>query len=171
MNCIVIFDKNSSFNKAGISGQVTLHQCSRKSLTKIHFQLQGCKPNHTFGCHVHKCGDLSEGCKSACAHFDPYINLHGSRELYGIDRHVGDICNNLTSDAKGNVDFVWNDELISLYCGKNCVIGRMIVLHDKPDDLGKYRETNKESATTGNAGDRIACAIIGISDKDFHNSK
>lgn len=171
MNCIVIFDPKSSFNKARIDGQVTIHQCNRKSLTQFHFKLKNCKPNHTFGCHIHKCGDLSEGCKSACAHFDPDSKLHGSRQLYGTSRHAGDICNNLTSNSKGEVDFIWVDDLVSLYCGKNCIIGRMIVLHDKRDDLGIDRNTDKESATTGNAGERIACAIIGISDKDFHTSK
>lgn len=170
MNCIVIFDKNSSYNPAKITGQITFHQCNRDSNVKIHFKLKNCKPNHTFGCHIHKCGDLSEGCKSACEHFNPYNSLHGSRQIFGTDRHVGDICNNLTSDSNGEVDFIWIDELISLYCGKNCVIGRMIVLHEKKDDLGKGRDMTNESGKTGNAGSRISCSIIGITDKNFHTT-
>lgn len=168
MNAIVVFDKNSSFNTAGISGIVTLHQCEPNQLTKIHFMLKNCKPNHTFGVHVHECGDLSKGCDSACAHFNPDKVLHGSRKLYGKDRHVGDICNNLTSNDKGEVDFVWYDELVSLFQTKNSIIGRALVLHEKADDLGENRNRDKESATTGNAGKRVACAIIGITNSNFH---
>jgi Cu-Zn family superoxide dismutase len=170
MNSIVVFDKNSSFNSAGISGIVTLHQCVPNDVCTIHFMLKNCKPNHTFGVHVHECGDLSNGCDSACAHFNPNKTLHGSRELYGRDRHVGDLCNNLVSNAEGIVDFTWYDDLVSLFQNKNSIIGRALVLHEKMDDLGKNRNIDKESATTGNAGKRVACAIIGITNKNFHKN-
>ena len=45
--------------------------------------------------------------------------------------------------------------------GKYSVIGRSIVIHEDPDDLGKGN--HKDSKTTGHAGKRIACGIIGIS--------
>ena len=39
----------------------------------------------------------------------------------------------------------------------------MIIVHDKPDDLGKgVGDLKEESEKTGNAGARIACAVIGI---------
>jgi superoxide dismutase, Cu-Zn family len=47
---------------------------------------------------------------------------------------------------------------IQLY-GPRSVIGRAIVLHLLEDDLGKV--DNDGSRTTGNAGARIACGIIG----------
>jgi Cu-Zn family superoxide dismutase len=171
-NCIAVFDPKASCNPAKITGVIEFHQCDPESRTRLTFKLSGCKPKATFGCHVHKCGDLSKGCTSACAHFNPIGTMHGSKYLYGHDRHAGDLMNNLVSDQKGNVNFIWDDELVDLFPSPFSIVGRMIVLHEKADDLGKYRyddtSQGKESATTGNAGARIACAIIGITDTDFH---
>ena len=50
------------------------------------------------------------------------------------------------------------DELVTLY-GPNSVFGRTLVIHDGIDDLGLGG--NKESLITGNAGGRLACAVIG----------
>lgn len=172
MNCIAVFDKTASSNPGKISGVIQFHQCKPSSKTKIAFKLTGCKPNSIFGCHVHKCGDLSKGCASACEHFNPLNTLHGSKILYGKDRHVGDMMNNLVADENGVVNYTYEDDLIDLFPTIFSVLGRAVVLHEKADDLGRYRDDNthqgKESAVTGNAGARIACAVIGITDRDFH---
>ena len=47
--------------------------------------------------------------------------------------------------------------------GDNSVIGRSVVVHAKEDDLGKGGDA--ESKRTGNAGQRVACGIIGLSGK------
>ncbi|KAH9754517.1 Superoxide dismutase (Cu-Zn) 4A [Citrus sinensis] len=44
--------------------------------------------------------------------------------------------------------------------GPNSIIGRAVVVHSDPDNLGKGG--HELSKTTGNAGGRVACGIIGI---------
>lgn len=52
--------------------------------------------------------------------------------------------------------------MISLF-GENSVLGRSMVVHAKEDDLG--RGGDEESKKTGNSGKRLACGVIGLSDK------
>ncbi len=175
MNRIAFFDPNSSNNTGKISGKVTFHACDKNSLTYISVQLSGFVPKTTHGFHVHQCGDLSKGCASACDHFNPFGKKHGSFQLYGSDRHVGDFLpGNLVSDENGNVNVSFLDDLVKLY-GEADVTGRSVVIHLLPDDEGKFRNnTDKqgvESGKNGNAGARIACAVIGITNDDFHPKK
>ena len=53
-----------------------------------------------------------------------------------------------------------SDKLIKLR-GQYSIIGRSIVIHENPDDLGKGGYP--DSKTTGHAGKRIACGVIGYS--------
>ena len=75
-------------------------------------------------------------------------------------RHVGDMINNLNADDNGNVNLIFEDDLISLY-PPHSIYGRSIMIHENPDDLGLGG--TKDSITKGSAGKRIACAIIGVS--------
>lgn len=162
---ICVFDPNSSFNKTKIKGTISFSQPSPDYMTLITFNLYGLPPNTTRGCHIHESGDLTKGCESGCAHFRIPDTMHGSIQLYGSSRHLGDMMNNITSDKNGNVSFSYYDDLVDL-TGPYSVIGRMIVIHADKDDLGEYRyEDSKRgegSRTTGNAGKRIACSLIGI---------
>ena len=72
-------------------------------------------------------------------------------------RHVGDL-GNIQTDANGVATLTMKDKIISLH-GENSIVGRCLVVHEKPDDLG--RGGNDESKKTGNAGKRLACGIIG----------
>lgn len=66
---------------------------------------------------------------------------------------------NLKSDGKvARKEFV--DKLIKL-SGKYSVIGRTVVVHADEDDLGKGGF--EDSKTTGHAGARLGCAVIGLS--------
>lgn len=169
MKANVIFDPLSSFNLAKIGGSITFSQKAYHDLVFVQVHLKNLTPNKQFACHVHEYGDLSIGCQSACAHFNPYNRLHGSSQLFGFDRHVGDLAipsGNLKSDVNGIINLHFYDDLISLFPNERCIIGRMIVIHENADDGGRYRYENtpqgKESGITGNAGKRIACAIIGM---------
>ena len=42
----------------------------------------------------------------------------------------------------------------------NCIVGRMIIVHQDRDDLGLGGDA--ESLKTGNAGKRIGCGVIGL---------
>lgn len=164
-NAICVFDPNSSFNKAKISGIITFHQCDTTLSTIIKFNLSGFKPNSVHAVHIHESGDLTKGCDSLCAHYNPYKKMHGSKKLYGTDRHVGDLINNIYSDSKGNFVFEYEDDLVDL-SEEYSIVGRSIVIHENRDDCGEYRyeqsERGEGSRTTGNAGSRISCALIGI---------
>ena len=121
------------------------------------------------GFHIHTYGDLTDGCSSACAHFNPDNTEHG-----GLDckiRHLGDLGNILSEKgvSKGRL----STDTLSLDMGKrNCIIGRMIIVHADPDDLGKGglnqegevidEAVHEESLKTGNAGKRVACGVIGL---------
>ena len=51
------------------------------------------------------------------------------------------------------------DKFLQLRGYKYNIIGRSVVVHQDPDDLG--RGGNAESKKTGNAGARIGCGVIG----------
>ena len=64
------------------------------------------------------------------------------------------------------------DEKLMLY-GPNSILGRSCVCHANVDDLGDGG--HELSPTTGNAGGRVACGVIGISgpfwiDQDVRNT-
>ncbi len=44
--------------------------------------------------------------------------------------------------------------------GDHSIIGRSVVVHVDPDDFG--RGGHSDSKTTGHAGPRVGCGIIGI---------
>jgi Cu-Zn family superoxide dismutase len=178
MNAIAVIDPKSSFNTIRCSGTIKFHQCSANHKTLIIFDISGLPPNTARGAHIHRLGDLTKGCSSLCEHWDPNPNQrHGSIELFGSDRHAGDMVNNIISDSGGRVQFSYNDELISLFSPFS-IIGRSIVIHEREDDLGVFRnevgingqltKRAEESGKTGNAGSRVACAVIGITDENFH---
>ena len=41
------------------------------------------------GFHIHEFGDLSDGCNTACSHFNPFNKKHGG--LHSKERHASDL--------------------------------------------------------------------------------
>jgi Cu-Zn family superoxide dismutase len=118
-------------------------------------EVKGLKPG-LHGFHVHEFGDGTNGCMSAGPHFNPFGKEHAGPE--DADRHVGDLGNVTATDdgiAKVNI----SDKHISL-SGNLSILGRTLVIHADPDDLG--RGGHELSKSTGNAGGRLACGVIGI---------
>ena len=142
-------------NNGKIKATFHLEELPNKK-TKIYGSASGLKPG-LHGFHIHEAGDLTDGCTSACAHFNPFNKQHGGPN--DKDRHVGDL-GNLQADKNGNATFELIDNLVKLR-GKYSVIGRSLIIHEDPDDLGKGGYS--DSLTTGHAGKRLVCGVIGYS--------
>ena len=149
------------FNDKKIKGVVTFTETSSNKVL-IDINLEGLKKNALHGFHVHQSGDLTDKCESMCAHFNPFGNTHGCPGKK--DRHVGDL-GNLKTDSNGCARYTIEDNIIKLRGFKANIIGRGLIIHADPDDCGEG--SNKESLINGNAGKRIACAIIGYSRKNY----
>jgi len=148
-----------------VNGYVFFHQCNSASPVSISFILTGPK-NETHAIHIHEYGDLRRGCDSLGSHFNPTKTPHGS-SLYNMPRHAGDLINNLKFGNDGNFKYSYEDSSISLYNYSKCILGRSIVIHEGVDDLGLGQgKSREESLKTGNAGKRIACAVIGLSERE-----
>ncbi|XP_049872912.1 superoxide dismutase [Cu-Zn]-like, partial [Pectinophora gossypiella] len=117
------------------------------------------------GFHIHEYGDNTNGCTSAGAHFNPTGSDHGGPE--SPVRHVGDL-GNIEGSLLGFTRVYVQDSQISL-SGPHSIIGRTLVIHAEPDDFGLGgTETSK---TTGNAGARIACGVIGFASTPSSSNK
>jgi Cu-Zn family superoxide dismutase len=129
---------------------------------RIDVNVTGLKPNSLHGFHVHEAGDLTDKCTSMCAHFNPFNQTHGGPD--SKHRHVGDL-GNLQANKKGEAKYYYYDDVIKLRGTKRNIIGRGLIIHADEDDCGKGGDD--ESLKTGNAGKRIACAVIGYAKDNF----
>ena len=141
-------------NQNNITGTILFTENLKEKKTDISINLKGLTPG-LHGFHIHEYGDLREGCSSTCAHYNPHNKKHGGPN--SKERHVGDL-GNIKANKSGIVKMKMSDKLIKLR-GKYNVIGRSIVIHEDEDDLGLGNHS--DSLTTGHAGKRIACGIIG----------
>jgi superoxide dismutase, Cu-Zn family len=146
----------------GIKGTVKLSEDLTNNRIKIDLNVTGLNPNSLHGFHVHEAGDLTDKCTSMCAHFNPYGETHGCPGMR--ERHVGDL-GNIKTNNKGDAKYTFYDNVIKLRGTKCNIIGRGLIIHADEDDCGKGG--NAESLKTGNAGKRIACAVIGYSKENF----
>jgi len=160
-NAIAVFEENTT---SKISGTVKFSKNMQShDIVKIDIDLKGFDPNTYHGFHIHKYGDLTKDCGVKNPHFDPYGNNHGGHD--SKIRHVGDL-GNIESDNNGNAKFSLDDKYISLDIeNPNNIIGRSIFIHEGKDDCGLGEGDKKEqSLINGNAGKKIAVAVIGITD-------
>ncbi|GFZ21854.1 copper/zinc superoxide dismutase 1 [Actinidia rufa] len=183
----------------GVSGTVYFFQ-EGDGPTTVTGNLCGLKPG-LHGFHVHALGDTTNGCMSTGPHYNPASKEHGAPG--DENRHAGDLGNvevgedgMLFLDArplsKGAATFTIVDKQIPL-CGPHSIIGRAVVVHADPDDLGKGNKKltgdwrgrqagvitfllasskvsrhakglggHELSKSTGNAGGRLACGVIGL---------
>lgn len=139
---------------AGVSGVVNFEQEGPGKPVKITGDVSGLADGK-HGFHVHEFGDNTNGCTSAGSHFNPQGKPHGGPD--DENRHVGDLGNVVSSNSAATVNIT--DAQVSL-TGECSIIGRTVVVHADEDDLGKGG--HNDSLTTGHAGARLACGVIGI---------
>ena len=110
------------------------------------------------GFHIHASGDIRRGCDSCCKHYNPKGNQHGG--LFDENSHAGDL-GNLKFDTKGNCKDVFKTKKFNV----QEIIGRSVIVHQNPDDLGLGTgEFEEESKKTGNSGKKICCSVIGYAE-------
>ncbi|XP_015058855.1 superoxide dismutase [Cu-Zn], chloroplastic [Solanum pennellii] len=139
---------------SNVEGVVTLSQ-DNDGPTTVNVRITGLAPG-LHGFHLHEYGDTTNGCMSTGAHFNPNKLTHGAPgdEI----RHAGDL-GNIVANADGVAEVTLVDNQIPL-TGPNSVVGRALVVHELEDDLGKGG--HELSLTTGNAGGRLACGVVGL---------
>ena len=132
-----------------VAGYVTFSDRKVGLYIEAHFtQL----PPGPHGFHIHKAGDLrGEGCKLACDHYHKGpICDHGGPPGWKGPRHTGDL---------GNVDGIGIYRYMLPGVTVADILGRSIIVHEDEDDYGLGGQP--DSLTTGHAGVRMACAVIG----------
>ncbi len=128
-------------------GTVTFTQAG--DVVRVNANLSGLKPDAEHGFHVHEKGDCGSGDgMSTGGHFNPGGHSHGSQ---GMEHHAGDMPS-LKADGYGNANASFELKGVAVGSGPADLVGRGLIVHRDPDDL--------KTQPTGNAGPRIACAVI-----------
>jgi len=125
--------------------------------TLVSYAFRGLTPYAQHAVHVHEWGDMTNGCVSAGPHWNPDGSVHGGPDDAKPFRHVGDL-GNIVADGNGVARGAFVVDDLPLY-GSRGILGRSVVLHQGVDDLG--RGCHSDSLTTGHAGSRIGCGVIG----------
>jgi Cu-Zn family superoxide dismutase len=123
-----------------------------KGMIRITGEISGLKPGSLHGFHMHDFGDCSspDG-QTAGGHFNPEGHAHAGPK--SAERHFGDF-GNIEADKNGVARI---DIVVPASVGLNRAYGRGLIVHADQDD----EKTNP----AGNAGPRIACGVVGVSQK------
>ncbi|KAK6915494.1 Superoxide dismutase, copper/zinc binding domain, partial [Dillenia turbinata] len=152
----------------GVNGTIYFTQ-EGDGPTTVTGNVAGLKPG-LHGFHVHALGDTTNGCMSTGMvkslsvhwsslgpHFNPAGKEHGAPE--DENRHAGDL-GNVTVGDDGTASFSIVDKQIPL-CGPNSIIGRAVVVHADPDDLGKgnFSPVNVEDMSSAKAPEMLVAEL------------
>ncbi len=129
-------------------GEATFEQAGDK--VRVIVFAQNLPPDRELGFHIHEAGDCSSGDgMSAKGHFNPHGKPHGNPS--GAERHAGDLPSlKVAKDGRAKLDATVDG--ISIGKGAGDIVGRGLIIHADPDDY--------KTQPTGNAGARLACAVI-----------
>lgn len=123
----------------------------KKGVVYLEAKLTGLTPG-VHAIHIHEKADCSSAdAKSAGGHWNPTFKKHGK---WGVTEcHKGDI-GNFTANVDGEATILFNTNEWCIGCGDATkdILGKGLIVHEKPDDF--------VTQPTGNAGGRVACAAI-----------
>ncbi|XDV11206.1 hypothetical protein PO909_000207 [Leuciscus waleckii] len=149
--CEVTPSPNLPRNQPKIFGQILFKQVFPNGDLEVKINLRGLPAidRQERAMHIHQYGDLSQGCITVGPHYNPN----------GVDHphHPGDLGN--FASEKGVIRQFLTLPDAKLF-GPYSILGRAVVVHEKEDDLGMG--SDEESKLSGNAGERIALGVIGI---------
>ena len=132
---------------SSLSGTADFVQHGGKLMITV--SLKGAPPG-PHAVHIHEKGDCSApDASSAGPHFNPGGHQHGAPDA--AQHHAGDL-GNITIGEDGTGTLMIHSEDLAMAGEPNGVVGRAIIVHDKPDDF--------VTQPTGNAGGRIGCGVI-----------
>lgn len=131
-------------NKGEKLGTATLRDLGKGTLITLDMNL----PEGAHAIHIHEGGTCEGDFKSAGGHYNPSKHKHGLESKEGF--HAGDLPN-LYVESTGHIKAEIFSNQLHL-SGKGALSHGAIVVHEKADDYS--------SDPAGNAGSRIACAVI-----------
>lgn len=143
--------KISFESKSGSNVQGTAAFIEKNGVVSLEAKLTGLKPG-VHAIHIHEKSDCSAAdAASAGGHWNPTFKKHG--KWGDTEYHKGDI-GNFTANVDGEATIVFKTDEWCIGCGDATkdILGKGLIVHDKPDDF--------VTQPTGNAGARVACSAI-----------
>ncbi|XP_053947491.1 superoxide dismutase [Cu-Zn] [Anastrepha ludens] len=147
--------KISIEGESAVSGMITFQQMPYNSDLKVTINITGLAPGK-HALHIHTYGDISEGCKSTGGQFP--------------NNFIG----NIETKEDGSISAAFRSVYLNLF-GFNGIIGRSIVVHEKPIDLNTALNAEVFSSSLqalpdplayqneeNSVGPAIACGVISI---------
>ncbi|AJD50994.1 superoxide dismutase, Cu-Zn family [Thalassospira xiamenensis M-5 = DSM 17429] len=132
-------------------GTLTVNGVPDAAILKI--ALTDLPPGQWVAFHIHENGecDAQGGFKSAGGHFNPMNKSHGHEFADGP--HAGDMMNQYVNDKGALYAQILNNAVrFEDGTGETDIHGKTVIIHAGADDY--------KSQPSGDAGDRISCAVI-----------
>ncbi|WP_293892925.1 superoxide dismutase family protein [Flavobacterium sp.] len=138
-------------SKSGSKVQGNAVFTERDGIVFLEAKLTGLTPG-VHAIHIHEKADCSAAdAASAGGHWNPTFKKHG--KWTDAEHHKGDI-GNFNANADGTATVLFKTDEWCIGCGDTTkdILGKGLIVHDKPDDF--------TTQPSGNAGARVACSAI-----------